>query len=262
MFEFYKSKIDEDVLKDSRKQLRNLYAEIPETKGCMDNINKEGGCGAWCCREQNPQVMYVEFLNTWNSILNGQPTDKIASLVIKAVRVYLDESPTKGCMMWDKNSKQCTIHSTRPMNCRMYGQIPEEEFKPRFERLKVLYADKPEVVIRDQCNLVESVGKKPTVEDSDKWMTELDRIENFIGIPASFRNDGMGGSYRTFHDHILLRLCGLGFWQQISNLRLSGTKDDKEKFVKDLVERMRKAHPYLEDTQDDAAPKPQIILET
>jgi Fe-S-cluster containining protein len=261
MYEFYSMKIDESVIKDMRKELRELYVEVPETKGCMENISKSDGCGAWCCEQQFPQVMYSEFLNTWHSILNGRTTDQIASLVIKAVRIYLSDTPTKGCMMWNKQNKQCTIHSTRPLNCRMYGQIPEEEFKPRYERLKILYQDEPGAVIKDQCNLVETVGTKPTKEQSDGWQQKLQDIEESIGIPSILITDKPGGTYRTFHDHILLRMCGGSFLLQVTDMKMSGTKEQKEEFIKNMVEKLRRTHPNLVDTKDEDAPKPQIIIE-
>lgn len=261
MYDFYKVNIDPDVAQSSRKRLKALYSQIPETTGCMSNIAKADGCGAWCCEHQNPQVMYVEFLNTWHNILKNEPTVKVAQLVIKAVRSYLSEIPTKGCMMWDKKTKQCTIHHTRPMNCRLYGQVPEEEFKPRYERLKVLYQNVTNAVIRDQCGLVESNGIKPTKEATDRWQAELEKIEHSIGIPTEQITDGEDGSYRTFHDHILLRICGRGFLASLTVVKLSGTKEKKEQFIKDLVDRMNKAHPELVDTKDDDAAPPQIILE-
>ena len=259
MYEFYKKETDSELLSESRKKLRSLYKQVPDTKGCMENIAKEDGCGAWCCVKQNPQLMYVEFLNTWHNILKNEAPDKIASLVIKAVRKYLDNAPTKGCMMHDKDTKQCTIHFTRPLNCRMYSQIPEEEFKPRYERLKVLYQNIPDAIIMPQCDLTETIGDKPTIEQSDRWQKELEKIEQSVGIPKNQITDEENGSYRTFQDHILLRMCGASFLARLTVVKLTGTKEAQEQFVKELVQNMRKTHPLLEDVKDTEV-KSQIVI--
>ena len=36
-------------------KLCNLYAKIPDTEGCMENLDT---CGGWCCKLQSPQVLY------------------------------------------------------------------------------------------------------------------------------------------------------------------------------------------------------------
>jgi Fe-S-cluster containining protein len=206
--------------------------------------------------------MFVEFLNTWHHILNDQPTERIAELLIKAVRAYLSNASTKGCIMWDKASKQCTIHHTRPLNCRLYSQIPDEEFKPRFDRLKVLYEKSPDAVIMEQCNLTETVGDEPSMADTDRWQRELERIEQDVGIPKALINDNEGGSYRTFQDHILLRMCGQPFLARLTVLKLTASKEEQERFIQDLIEKMRVAHPALKDTRDTEASSKIVIAES
>jgi Fe-S-cluster containining protein len=252
MYQFYKTKYSDGVLKKSRKELKRLYEQVPETEGCKENIAKEGGCGAWCCEHQTPMVMYAEFLNTWNTILNMRPADKIASLLVKAVRLYLNGKPTKGCIFWDRSSKLCTQHSTRPLNCRVYGQIPDEEFKPRYERLKVMYKDSPSAVIREQCGIVKSVGIRPTKKDTDTWQHHLEQIEAGL-VPKDLIHDRVGGSYRTYHDHILLRMGNPDFLAELTDVRLTGTKEQKEEYVAKLVAKLKKTHPYLEETEDEDA---------
>ena len=263
MYEFYKLKPGEDVLKKSRKELKRLYSQVPETEGCKENIAKEDGCGAWCCEHQTPQVMYVEFLNTWHFVLQNYPAEKVASLLLKAVRLYLSDNPTKGCIFWDKKTKLCSQHQTRPLNCRAYGQIPDEEFKPRFERLKVLYEKQPLAYVKEQCNLVKTVGdKKPTKEDTDAWQVYLEQIEASIGIDKKLISDAPGGSYRAYHDHILLRLGSVPFLTELTSVKTSGTKEEKEAYVKALHKKLRTQHPYLEETVDEDAASAIIIPET
>ena len=239
-YSFYKEEIDGDVLKKSRKDLKNLYSSIPETSGCMENIAKENGCGAKCCEYQNPQVMYVEFLNTWNYVIHNWKKDQVVDIVIKSMRMYLENKPTKGCVFWDSKTKLCTQHQSRPYNCRVYSQTPEEEFKPRYERLKVLYEKNPDAIIMDQCKLTSTIGNKPTVDGLNDIFRELNSIEQDIGIPVSLIHDGDGGSYRTYHDHILLEMGSGPFLGRMNKLRESGTEEEKEAFLKEMKQKFIK----------------------
>lgn len=229
MYEFYQKTVD----KKAFRALRNVYADIPETVGCMENIAKEGGCGAWCCEHQSPSLFYSEFMYAWNQV-EKWPKQKLAELMLRCVRTYIYNSPTKGCVFWERESKLCQIHNNRPFNCRTYGQVPEEEFKPRYERLKVLYANDPNAVVKDQCNLVKS--EKPiTKQNIDDWFRELKFIEGRdVGINPALLNDRDGGSYRQFHDHIILKNSNDVFLLKLSQLRRSGSDEQKEKFMEEF----------------------------
>ena len=240
MYEFYHIGVSEKTLKQSRKDIHNIYDSISETEGCIENLPT---CGAWCCEHQNPSVLYSEWLNTYWRISRDWSRANLSDLFLRAVSTYIDANPTKGCVFWDKDSKHCMQHYTRPYNCRTYGQVPEEDFKPRYERLKVLYADKPGAVIKDQCSLVKSSGKKPTVKDMTEWFEQLKIIEHDIlsdqqplmrNMVHSIIHDGDGGTYRTYHDHILLQMAPPTFLQQLTQLRIKGSKTEKDEFLKKL----------------------------
>lgn len=232
MYDFYHTPVSSDKDKRARRALKNLYSSIPDTEGCQSNIEKgESGCGAWCCSIQSPQVMFAEFMQTWSYVKDNWDIVDIRKIIIKAISVYLDGKITKGCVFWDRNTKYCLQHKTRAFNCRIYAQIPDEDFKPRFERLKVIYQDEPNAQFRYQCNLVTSVGKPPTVDDINEWFRELNYIEKDFGIPEHLINDGPGGSYRTYHDHIILHLGSDIFLSRISRLREKGSKDEIKAFI-------------------------------
>lgn len=230
---------DKNRIKESSARLETLYNRIPDTKGCMDHIDKseaDGGCGAWCCKTQNPQVLYSEFLNTWSMITSTWEDSKIESLVEKCLRRYLFSDKYKGCSFLDTDTNKCSQHSTRPFNCRTYGIIPEEEFKPRYERLKVLYPDS-----RNQCNLVSTVnGEAVTKRDMDSWWLEMNAIEMSLGIKKDLVTDAPGGSYRTYHDHILIHLLGEKGMQDLSELREKGEDKWKNFAIKNILIAMKK----------------------
>jgi Fe-S-cluster containining protein len=223
---------------DSRKLLDWIYGKIPDTKGCMENIAKpeaEGGCGAWCCKEQNPQVLYVEFLNAWNHVTHTWKKEPFLSLVERSLRAYLFDAERRGCVFWDRESKLCSIHKHRPFNCRVYGVTPEEEFKPRYERLKVIYPD-----TRDQCNLVSTVNDEPvTKKQIDEWWKLINNAEKSLGISPKKINDSFGGTYRTFYEHILLETMGEEGMEMLSNTRLVGSTEEKEAIAQKALSGLR-----------------------
>lgn len=113
-------------------------------------------------------------------------------------------------------------------NCRMYSQIPEEEFKPRYEALKVLQEKDLRTVVMPQCNLTKTVGDRPTKEQSDDWWERMTSIEKRCGIPEDKITDDQEGTYRTFHDHIILHVFPTWALEQLTQLKISGSLQDKE----------------------------------
>jgi len=241
--------------KEARVSLNVLYSKIPDTKGCMEHIGKpesEGGCGAWCCRMQTPQVLYSEFLNTWKNVTSSFSDGDFESLIERCLRKYLYPNEDKGCVFLNKETNMCAQHETRPFNCRVYGIIPEEEFKPRYERLKVIYPD-----IREQCNLVSTVdGRKVTKKDTDNWWLELKSIEMKMGVKPDLVSDDDGGSYRTYHDHILIHLLGEENLYKLSEIRVGGSKIDKERVIQRMMGMLKKfKEQKREQTKEDASSK-------
>jgi Fe-S-cluster containining protein len=242
-FGFYKTiKTGSRKPKNAFSKLHNLYNNIPDTVGCMDNIAKEGGCGGWCCECQSPQLLYSEFLNLWNSVMRDWDVEQICDVIEKSLQNYVMGSTTKGCVFFDKNTKMCRVHKKRPYNCRIYGITPEEEFKPRLERMKAVYKDVADAIIKDQCHLIKTAdGKEVTTEDTDKWWMKLVEIERGIGIPKENVNDDMGGSYRTPHDHVLLYMLPDFIMQKLQEIRFIDNQIEKMEIVSKYMDAVRRS---------------------
>lgn len=220
------------------QKLLSVYSQMPQTVGCLENINKskeEGGCGGWCCRQQSCQVLYCEFINTWRYILKFWSINDTVDVIERSVRNYLSQDVAKGCVFFDREKKLCKIYKTRSFNCRIYSIIPVEEFNARMKRLITEYKDRFDVVLRDQCNLVKTKdGKDVTAEDTDKWWRELNKVEALL-VPKDLINDKAEGSYRTYHDHILLQLFHPNTLMDLTQVRLHGTQQEKENAINTLI---------------------------
>lgn len=224
-------RMSQSDIKEGIKKINEVYDKIPETTGCMKYIEmpkEEGGCGGKCCLHQNPSVLYIEFMNTWKYVMNNFSMNEITDLIERALRNYLSDAPTKGCVFFDKEKRICTQHKTRPYNCRLYSQIPEEEFKPRYEALKVLQQKDMRTVVMPQCDLTETEGDKPTKEQSDAWWEELNQIEHECGIPKDDITDDQNGTYRTYHDHIILHIFPNWAIEDLTKMKLHGSFQEKE----------------------------------
>ena len=232
----------------AKEQLVILYDKTPATKGCMENINKdvaEGGCAAWCCTYQTPQVLYIEFLHTWDFVVRNFPFAQITNLVERCLRKYLFDNADKSCVFFYKSNKLCQQHETRPLNCRIYAITPDEEFIPRYERLKVIYPD-----IRPQCNLVSTVsGEIVSKKNIDDWWLQLKSIEMSIGIKKEFITDESHGSYRTYHDHLLLHILGETGLEYLSYMRISSTAIEKEQTIKNTLKAFSNYMGYTSEKQ-------------
>ena len=238
-----KSYIIRDPFSDDRidgivQKLLSVYSQMPSTTGCLEHINKskeEGGCGGWCCAKQSPQVLYSEFINTWKYILKSWSINDVVEVIERSIKNYLSQDAAKGCVFFDKEKKLCKIYKTRSFNCRIYSIIPQKEFEARIKRLILEYKDKFDVMLRDQCDLVKTEnGKEVTIEDTDKWWKELSKIESIL-VSKDQINDQAEGSYRAYHDHILLQLFHPNTLMDLTQIRLNGTKEERQKAINVLV---------------------------
>jgi hypothetical protein len=242
-FEFYKTirLSKNDRVKKSFPKLHNIYNSIPETKGCIENINKKDGCKGHCCKFQVPQILYSEFLLLWDYICKNWTDEEICDLFERCMVTAVNELPSKCCVLFDEKKFTCMAHKKRSYNCRIYSITPDEEFNPRYEKLKKEYDKIIGSVIFPQCNLVSTCdGSKITTEDTDRWWNKIIEVERYIGIPENMINDEMGGSYRTPHDHILLYNMPENVLNSLAGIKMYEKFEDRVKAVQDIISCIKK----------------------
>lgn len=212
--------------------LNVLYNGMPATSGCETCKDVNGDNAFWCCKTQNPSLYYVEFLQVLKKIGEWK-NDKKVDLILRAVKNYLDNGLSKGCVFFDG---ECTIYSDRPFACRMYGVISEENWNKRWETLKKRQGDSFEA--QPQCSLVSS-EEEITPEMEGKWFLHARKSEERIGIASDAidRHDLAGGSYRTFHDHLLLEFFGEDLLSVLTHAKMT---DSTKEEVDLLIEELRK----------------------
>ncbi|MHA2279373.1 MAG: hypothetical protein ACXAC5_00570 [Promethearchaeota archaeon] len=211
--------------------LQVLYDEMPKTSGCerCQEINGPERKD-WCCVLQNPSMYYVEFLKVYQSVEKWE-RDKRKELILRALHNYLDNSLSKGCIFYNNG---CQTYENRPFGCKMYGVIPAVSWERRWELLKERQGESFEA--KPQCTLV-TAEKEISPELEDKWFLHTRNCEDRIGVPREIINlhDFAGGSYRSFHDHLLLELFGEEILSILTNVRMSSpSREDIELTIDEL----------------------------
>ncbi len=228
----------QDRLKGVIEDLEGAYGDLPDTIGCMESISSKDSCEAWCCREQNPSVWFVEFLNTLENYIFKMDVDDFSSLIKLCLKKYLLIDKSNGCVFWNADTRKCKTHTTRPVNCYFYGVTPDEEFQPRYERLKVLNNN-----VKPQCDLIKlkNGNKFLTKKEIDFSFDSIRELEKKIGVPDHFLNDNPGGSYRSFHEHALIWILGEKEMCDLSIVRSSYSMIQKKQLINNICDCLRES---------------------
>ncbi len=213
--------------------LEVLYDGMPKTHGCDGCPDANGENKDWCCKKQAPSMYYVEFLYVFKHVQQEWRSELRRELLLEAIRCYLDNRLNKGCVFYMGSG--CDIHKYRPFVCHQYGVIPKANWDKRWKTLKARQGDKFEAL--PQCNLV-FAEKEITAAQEDKWFEHIKSCEARIGVmPARIElHDEAGGSYRTFHDHLLLEMLGDGVLTILSEARMTNPSQED---INTTVEEMR-----------------------
>lgn len=123
-------------------------------------------------------------------------------------------------------------------NCRMYGTIPQESWASRWRILDERHKDEFDDRSRTQCILVQS-DRPVSLEEEDKWFKQTRKCEERIGIAENTiqLHDAPGGSYRSFHDHLLIELYDPMFLSNMTDVRM--TKPSMEK-IEEIISEIEK----------------------
>ena len=229
----YNIDLTESNLEGPIVSLTILYDNIPETSGC-ENCEKENpGEKDWCCKTQNPSMYYVEFLNVFKEIGDRWDDEDKTDALLGSVRSYLKNNLNKGCIFYQGG---CTIYDKRPFSCRMYGVVPEKSWEKRWEALKERQQEN--FSAKPQCSLV-SAEEEITDEMEDKWFEHIKKCEERIGVDHNtiVRHDLAGGSYRTFHDHMMIEFFPEQILGALSTVRMTDPSDED---IDSLLEELRK----------------------
>ncbi|KKN26828.1 hypothetical protein LCGC14_0870870 [marine sediment metagenome] len=224
--------------------LNVLYERMPKTAGCEQCQQQNGKDSFWCCQIICPSMYYVEFLNVWAEVQKWNMKKRLP-IILRAIKTYLSNKDSKGCIFYDN---KCLVYNQRPINCRFYGVISQSSWDKRTTALKERYKDQElsEDFQRKltQCDLVSNDdGTECIPEDTEqRWFEHTTGCEARIGInPLTIlEHDSPKGSYRTFHDHIMLEFVDTVALSQLTKIKMSlPTEEDINAFADALFEKTK-----------------------
>lgn len=214
------------------EMLHGLFARLPETTGCERCREVNGDNEQWCCRNNSPSMYRIEFLNVW---AETEPWDKEKRkrLLFRAIRNFLSSEFNKPCVFWEDG---CTVYGSRPLACRNYGIIPKKSWHEHNESLKKKLGN--DFPLQKQCDMVSVLdGELITDQKMNNWFDTTRFAERILGIADRFINlhDEEGGTYRTFHDHIMMSEENKDFAEVLVQLKLKQpTSEQIDAFLKTL----------------------------
>lgn len=209
-----------------------LYDSMPPTSGCESCEQKNKEDAYWCCRTMSPSMYYVEFLKIWEGVQRW-PNAQKAMVMVRAIENYLSSEKQKGCVFW---LQKCSVYSDRPLQCRQYGIISEESWNSRVQA--ILEREGPDYQIRPQCDLVKIDDNVSVTRDlEDRWFRFTKEAELRLGVSNKVvaRHDDAGGSYRTFHDHIMLEMFSPEILDLLTKVRLSRPTNENIKATAETI---------------------------
>ena len=105
-------------------------------------------CG--CCRVMCPQMKYAEADNIIDRIWNEWDRADKRELLVACVHYFFSDSLIKPCLLL--RGVECRIYEDRPLNCRLFGMWPEDEYKQRVARFaESSELPKDKIPLNTQC---------------------------------------------------------------------------------------------------------------
>lgn len=218
-----------------------------------DNVNLETkcACSCTCCKVAMPQINYSEFVNIISILWKNSDKEKKIELICTSIEYWFRnqfekwgiQSLVKPCMLLDKKTGLCTVYEDRPLNCRLYGLWPKQEYENRvnrfakaFERYGLAKSDLP---LNTQCDKVKRVDETIplTMEKINELFKQLDHLDKEIGDFSDLMV-GQKENYRTFHDWLLLKIFGEEWLSMLTSFMLAADKNAIEgqiKAIKDAI---------------------------
>jgi len=224
---------------DLRSVLQSIYHDTVDlSTTCNHNCS--------CCNVAMPQINYSEFVQIATNVWKNKSPEKIIDVICTSLEFFFryeyskwgKDSLIKPCMFIDDKG-MCSIYEDRPLNCRLYGLWPEEDYEARVQKFAKAYEKyglkREDLPLNRQCPLVNRVDdtKELTSEVISGLFTQLDDLDEKTGhfSKAQIRQRE---NYRTFHDWLLLKILGEDWLSQLTTFILAADRQTMESQLESL----------------------------
>jgi len=201
-----------------------------------------------CCKISMPGIHYSEFVNIVTDIWNTYPDEEKLNLIFMSIEYFFRydynkwgmDSLIKPCMLLDKDGL-CKIYSKRPLNCRMYGLWPKENYEARVDKFEKAYSSlglkREDLPLNTQCPHVKRVDDSIpiTTELIEDLFSKLDEMDKKIGDFSSLQV-AQKENYRTFADWLLFKIFGPDWLAKLTSFAMAADKNTMEEQIKAIKE--------------------------
>lgn len=218
-----------------------------------DYVNLETTCGhqCECCNVAMPQMNYSEFVQIITVLWGTLSKDEKIGLICTSIEYFFRNEYKKWgmgglikpCMLLDSNGL-CKCYADRPLNCRLYGLWPKEEYEKRVDKFENAYAEyglkREDLPLNTQCPNVKRVDESTvlTMDEINELFHKLDDLDKDTGGFSSLQVKERE-NYRTLHDWILLKIYGEKWLILLTTFMLAATKEQMEDQILQLNKTIR-----------------------
>lgn len=207
------------------QELRDIYAQMPETVGCVS-------CGK-CCKVQHPHCYNIEFFYILDA-LQKWSEEEIGDLQLACISHYISNDMNKPCVFLDEKNR-CKIYEHRDYNCRAFGIIPKKVYAKRVKEVKKKFPG-VRLGLEKQSDCCGDVHPETFIggKKLDQLFEAIRDLDRQMGIPEEEIHEA--NNYMTFHDHYLLYCYqnNQEFLQRLTNIKYNCDEAEKKRFVEDL----------------------------
>jgi len=208
------------------------------------NLNTTCNHNCECCKVAMPSMNYCSFVDIVTDIWNTYPDEEKLNLIFTSIEYFFRydynkwgmDSLVKPCMLLNKDGL-CTIYNKRPLNCRMYGLWPKEDYEARVDKFEKAYSSlglkREDLPLNTQCPHVKRVDDSTpiTTELIEELFARLDEMDKKIGNFSSLQV-AQKENYRTFADWLLLKIFGDEWLAKLTSFAMAADKSTMEEQIK------------------------------
>ena len=223
-------------IKGDPRRIRTLQNKLQDV---YNTVNLETTCcrQCVCCSVACPQMNYSEAVQIIDVVWANWETEEKRQLLMTSINYFFSNSMIKPCPLLDNESDTggCRVYGDRPLNCRLYGQWPQDVYEQRVETFeKATGFERKQLPLNTQCQHVKRVdGEDLSEETINGLFAMVDNIDRQIGDFSDAQMD-QRYNYRPIHDWLLAKFWGeeaLVFWTEVFRAM---TKEE----IADLVEKL------------------------
>jgi len=214
-------------LRDKLQQTYALHGSL-ETTCCRQ-------CG--CCRVNCPMMTFSEASVILTKVWNEWPKEDLKKFLSICIKHFFSRSLVKPCPLLQ--GSDCRIYLDRPLHCRLYGQIPAEDYAKRVEsKCKELNLPKEQIPLNTQCPKVRrKAGSSLTSEMIQDMENALNCIDEVVLSkkyrPAEARAKiKKSWNLRKIEDWALFVFLGEDLLVKMSKVAMLSTPEELRKQIK------------------------------